>query len=858
MDFRIEQPYWLLLAVPAAIYLAWTYRRSVKGGGRRGVVLLLLRSTAAACLIIAASSPHLLLGSGRQQIFILADRSVSMDGSEDGVESWLSGAAAGKKENQDVRILSFAGSVREGSKGGGLRKESGPGGAGETDLEQAIRHAAAAAGGKPARIVLLTDGRETRGDALAYARSVLPPHITVDAVEFSPPPREDAAVSSFRIPPSGRAGEVLDLEVTVESTAAATGRLLLFKEDRLAEERTVELSEGENRFLFKETQDDEGFIRYEAQIITEGDGIGENNKMNAVTDIAGPPRFLLVGQDNSPSPIGKWIGNEKVRVDSIGAEELPNDLAAYLSYDGIIFDNIPGHLVGEDRMGLIQEAVKTFGTGFMMVGGEESFGLGGYYRTPIEELLPVSMDVTGTHIIPSLGLVIVLDRSGSMMGTKLDMAKEAASRSAALLRPDDTLGFIAFDDEPWEVIETGPVGDPAKALESIQSVITGGGTDLFPAVRLAVERLSEADAQRKHVILLTDGMSAEGGDYEGVLKQAASNNITVSSVAIGSDADRVLLSRLADLGSGRFYDVRDADAVPAILSRETAMLSRTFIVDEPFRPAVRPTEGWEVLSGSLPEMNAYIAVTAKPSADVIMESPLEDPVIAEWMYGLGRTVAYTSGSGGWSGGFAGWEDWPRLWTAAAARLLPSYREEPFEVTRSEDGSYLVTGSGRSSFLDVAVVDAKGNEIEASVDPTGPGSARVRFDPAPGLVFFRISGDGETYAKVGLSVPYGSEYRPGPPDGKLLEALAEETGGRMVEKPAEALRTQERKQWETAPAWRWFALSSMLLFFADITLRRFGSPSATVNKRRRMKESPGAPAAGPSHIQRLLDEKRKSE
>lgn len=856
MDFRIEQPYWLLLAVPAAIYLAWSYRKAVKGSGRRGGLLLGLRSLAVLLLVVAATSPYLLLRTGEEKIFILADRSASMAGTEPELASWIAKVTENRKDKQQVRVLSFAGRTNEAPADGALREDTEPVKAGETDIEQAIRHAAAAAGGDPARIVLLSDGKETGGDALAYVSTQLPEGISVDGSLVSAPQQEDAAISAFRIPPSGRSGERLKLEVDMESTKEATARLLLFRDDRPVSEKSVQLAEGENRFSFDELQEEEGFIKYEAQIIMEGDGIPENNRMAAATEIEGPPRFLVVGTKKTPSPLGKWIGGGEAGIDSISAGELPNDLSSYLSYDGIIFDNVPGHLVGEDRMAVISQAVKTFGTGFMMVGGEESFGLGGYYKTPIEELLPVNMDVTGTHIIPSLGLVIVLDRSGSMTGSKLELAKEAASRSAALLRKDDTLGFIAFDDSPWEVIETGPVGEPDEAVEKIYSVTPGGGTDIFPAVALAVERLKEVDTERKHVILLTDGMSADTGDYGTVLREAEEDGITLSAVAIGSDADRVLLEQLAGLGSGRFYDVRDPDTVPAILSRETAMLSRTYIVDEPFRPLVRGGAGWEVLSGALPQMNAYIATTAKPAADVIMESPEGDPVIAEWRYGLGRTIAYTSGSGGWSGGFASWENWPALWTAAAARMLPDYRDEPFDVRMSRDGSFLVSGTGSSSFLDIAVADEQGRELEATVDPVGPGSARVRLDEAaPGLVFFRISGDGESYAKAGVSIPYGKEYKPGPADGEFMAALAEETGGKMLDAPEEALRPLGEKETDSRPVWHWFALAAMLIFFADITLRRFGLPSRTPRSSVRRKDENDPQESG-SSIGRLLDAKRR--
>ncbi|MGM9922547.1 MAG: VWA domain-containing protein [Bhargavaea sp.] len=821
MDFRIEHPAYLLLLLPVFGYLFWSWKLEQGKSGRKAFVLLGMRISVAALLIFAAASPYLLMRAEEERLFFLVDRSASMEGTEEEVSAFLEEAVS-QGQDRNVTVLSFAGEAWNDPLESGspdITRHTG-----ETDLEGALRYASAAAAGSPARIVVLSDGRETRGDALEYIRSQLPQDVTVDAAVFAAPDSEDVSVSSFTVPTTGRKGESQQLDVTVRATAPAAARLILFRNDQPVAERDTELSEGENRFTFSEVQTEEGLVKYEAQVIMEEDGIQENNRMTAVTEIEGPPRVLIADSTGTPGQLGNLVGKSGISVETVHAGDLPQDLSSYLQYDAIIFDNVPGHRVGEERMAVIEQAVRTFGLGFMMVGGEESFGLGGYFRTPIEKILPVDMDVTGKQVIPSLGLVIVLDRSGSMAGRKLELAKEAAARSVALLREDDTLGFIAFDESPWEVIETSPIGDPNEASGKIMSVTPGGGTDIYPSVALAYERLSGLDLERKHIILLTDGMSAAGGNYASLAEKGDSDGVTMSTVAIGEDADRQLLRQLADQASGRYYEVTDADSVPSILSRETAMLSRTYIVDEPFTPAVRGGTGWDTLFGNgLPQMNAYIATTAKPDSDVILESPEGDPIIAEGRYGLGRTLAYTSGSGGWSGGFASWDRWGELWTTAVSRILPQYRSEAFDIRRNKDGSYTVTGPESMPFLDIAAVDEGGRELGTAVEPVRPGTARVRVQSGPSLVFFRISGDGESVTTAGISIPYGAEYRPGPPDQERLSAIAERSGGRVLESAKEALRPPESSKKEILPAWDWFALAAMLIFFADITLRRFGLP-----------------------------------
>ncbi|WP_424236246.1 VWA domain-containing protein [Bhargavaea ginsengi] len=856
MDFRIEHPAYLLLLLPVLGYLLWSWKREREIRGHKSLVLPALRISASALLIFAAASPYLLMTAEEEQLIFLVDRSASMEGTEEKTSAFLSEAIS-KGQDRDIKVLSFAGEVTNESPASGGADINGN--SGESDLEGALRYGAAAAAESPARIVLMSDGRETRGNAIEYIRSQLPDGVTVDAAVFAPPDTEDASVSSFTVPTTGRKGESQQLEVTVRATGPAEARLILFRNDQPIAERNVKLSEGENRFTFNEVQVEEGLVKYGAQVIMEGDGIQENNRMIAATEIEGPPRVLIANTAENPSPIGNMIGNSGISVETVHAEALPQDLSSYLQFDAVIFDNVPGHRVGEERMTVIEQAVQTFGLGFMMVGGEESFGLGGYFRTPIEELLPVDMDVTGKQIIPSLGLVIVLDRSSSMRGRKLDLAKEAAARSAALLREEDTLGFIAFDDSPWEVIETSPVGDPDEASGKIMSVTPGGGTNIYPSVALAYERLRGLDLERKHIILLTDGMSAPGGDYASLSEAGEADGVTMSTVAIGSDADRQLLRQLADQASGRYYEVTDADSVPSILSRETAMLSRTYIVNQPFTPAVRGGTGWDALFGSgLPQMNAYIATTAKPASAVILESPEEDPIIAEGRYGLGKTLAYTSGSGGWSGGFASWDRWGEMWTTAASRILPQYRSEPFDIRRNTDGSYTVAGPDTMAFLDIAVADEKGSELGAAVEPVRPGTARVRVQSGPGLVFFRISGDGETVTTAGITIPYGDEYRPGPPDEERLSAIAELSGGRMLEAAEEAVRPPESSKKDILPAWDWFVLAAMLIFFSDITLRRFGMPRSLKPGRSAGGKWESAAHREETSVEKLLKAKRHDQ
>lgn len=347
----------------------------------------------------------------------------------------------------------------------------------QTNIEQSLQLATGIIDPiKATRLVLLTDGNETKGDALEFATKLKGSNISVDVKTFSQPVVNDVSLKSFVSPQVAYVGEQQQLVTDIHATSASQGELLLYENDELIHREAIELTEGTNVFTYKHAATAEGLVKYEAVVQVGQDAIFENNKLTSVTMVQSEPHLLIVNGYETASPIGAALGSQSIAYDVVAPDSLPNELSSYLQYNAIIFDNVPGHLVGEAKMSVIEQAVKNFGVGFTMVGGENSFGLGGYFKTPIETLLPVEMEIKGKEQLPSLGLVIVLDRSGSMQGSKLELAKEAAARSVEMLRDEDTLGFIAFDDRPWEIIETGPLSSKEEAVDTILSVTPGGGT----------------------------------------------------------------------------------------------------------------------------------------------------------------------------------------------------------------------------------------------------------------------------------------------------------------------------------------------------------------------------------------------
>ncbi|MGE7112498.1 VWA domain-containing protein [Lysinibacillus sp. NPDC047702] len=828
MDLRIDMPLALLLLLPLLMYFGWTYWRERQRLKKSHITVLGLRILAVSCLVFALAGPYILLPIKEEQILFMVDRSASMNGTDGEMVKFIEESLQSKKDEQLAGIYSFSSTLQtEAILSKSLKevpKFTNIGATDQTNIEQSLQLASGIVNSKKAtRLVLLTDGNETKGNALELASKFKGSNISVDVVPFHQPVSTDISLKSFVTPQVAYVGEQQQLVTEVHATAASQGELLLYENDKLVHREAVELAQGSNVFTYKHTATAEGLVKYEAVVQVEQDAIFENNKLTSVTMVQSEPHLLIVNGYDSASPIAAALGRQSISFDVIDARSLPNELSSYLQYNAIIFDNVPGHLVGEAKMNVIEQAVKNFGVGFTMVGGENSFGLGGYFKTPIETLLPVEMEIKGKEQLPSLGLVIVLDRSGSMYGAKLELAKEAAARSVEMLRDEDTLGFIAFDDRPWEIIETGPLGNKEEAVDTILSVTPGGGTEIYGSLAKAYENLADLKLQRKHIILLTDGQS-QSGNYEDLIAEGKENGVTLSTVAIGQDADANLLEALSELGSGRFYDVVDEQTIPSILSRETAMISRTYIEDNPFYPAIYNASGWNKLfANGVPQMNAYIGTTAKQGASVIAESEKEDPVLAQWQYGLGKTFAFTSDSTGkWTGDWARWQDWGTFWQTLISQMLPSYNDIAYDVRLESDGSFIITDpTNEAAFLDIVAVNEAGEELETQLEAISASQVRAVVQAEPGLIFFRIADEDQAIYQAGISVPYSAEYELQPVNDKLVEELTKQTGGSVLKEPKEVFREFTKKGADRQNIATWLILAGMLFFFIDITIRRFG-------------------------------------
>ena len=364
----------------------------------------------------------------------------------------------------------------------------------------------------------------------------------------------------------------------------------------------------------------------------------------------------------------------------------------------------------------------------------------------------------------------------------------------------------------------------------------------------AYDQIRDLDVKRKHIILLTDGQSATNNNYEELINNGSKKNVTLSTVALGADADRNLLEELAEFGAGRFYDVQDSTVIPSILSRETVMATRTYIEDTPFYPQIKSGYGWDSLfNQGVPEMNAYIATSAKSESTVPIVSTKEDPILAEWQYGLGKTIAFTSDvNGAWAGDWARWNQWSNFITKMVANTLPQYDSEAYSLTveKEKDRTYLSVSADQLSMLPIetTITSERGETIEGNTKMIAPGKYEVDIGNDPGLYFIHVKQTDEdgniSVYQSGFTIPYSDEYLITGINEEKMEELLAITGGIQLQKESQAFRPLKDPAKQKQEITEVLLFISFLLLFIEIAIRRFGLPVTllvSLDKRRNVKD-----------------------
>jgi Mg-chelatase subunit ChlD len=574
------------------------------------------------------------------------------------------------------------------------------------------------------RAVVLTDGVQTDGDVLAEANRARQFGVKVYTVAYHRPVPGEVALRELRVPDKVRVGEPFNLHAQVFSSRAQKVHAVLKQGEAingLDGVRTVDLQAGENDIPFKSVVRAQGEVTYALDLtdIPE-DRFKENNRFAVTVAVPGRPTVLYVeGNTSRASYLASALSAQEFDVDVRGPREIPTSIRELERYDFMILSDAPAESVSLTQQDAIESYVRDLGGGFVFAGGESGYGLGGWYHTTIERILPVRMDAEKRRDEPQVAMVLVIDRSGSMSGLPIEMAKAAAKATADTLSGDDMLEVIAFDSSPTRVVRMTPAKHRARIQNDIARIQAGGGTEIFSALDASYQTLNATRAKRKHVILLTDGQAPQNGIRD--LTQAmAAEGITVSTVGLGGGVDEGLLRMISDLGGGRFYKVLDPQSLPKVFTRETEMVSRSAAVEEYFQPRVVSTA--DFMRGldlnSAPFLHGYVATKMKPPpAQELLQSELAEPILARWHVGLGWSLAWTSDVKNlWAVEWLRWPGYGQFWGQLVREHMRQKRRQQLDMRAEIDPA---TGHVKASIDAIGGDDHFQNGLDGKLTVKGP-------------------------------------------------------------------------------------------------------------------------------------------
>jgi uncharacterized membrane protein len=842
MILRNPQLLWLLLTLPAFV-LFWRWH-----GMRVPAMALALRLLTVTLLILALADPFIGTAPPPEgALVLLVDQSDSLsEGARAALRTQV--AELVQSAGSGVKVLYFGANVVSAGEeeGAGPSAALDPGG---SDLAAGLRAARALLPGG-GQIILVSDGLATSPDALVEARLAARAGVRVDVAPVAPALAPEVAITGLNVPRTLRLGETYPIEINVRSTGAqVSGRLRLWEGEVLLGDEEVVLTPGEEVFSFSHTAGAVGVVRLRAELeAPAGDTFGANNRAAAVVQVNPPPQVLLVAaSDDEAALLGDALRRQGVETRRVRPAEMPSRLVDLAAYDGVVLVDVPAVALSLDQMASVRELVRSEGRGLVAIGGRNSFTLGAYKDTPLEETLPVTMEPPPRPQRTEIALLLIVDRSASMTAavgvSKFDMAKEAAILATESLKPEDRIGVLAFDTGQLWVVPFQQVGEGAS-LAAIQQAIldlpSGGGTDIELALTEGLPALARQPSSVRHAVLLTDGRSFTNNmaNYERMVQTARDQQITLSTIAIGEDADTALLDQLARWGAGRYYFADRPEDLPRLTLLESQIARSAPVVEGAVQPVLdRPHPiVRDFAPAELPDLAGYVATTARPAADVVLRSPEDDPLLAAWQYGLGRAVAWTPTAGEpWAMAWTRWDGFERFWAQTVRYTLPEPDSGPLQVRieARPGGAHLLVDALQpgGAPLDLATVNARvtlpgGDQRAFDVPQTAPG--RYTQDlvlPAPGayLVSVALVHEGRLQQRdVGFVQPIAPEYRQqgDPAEGRaLLESIAAATGGAVLADLGQGGTPATRALEAPEGLWPWLLGLALGLWVLEITVRR---------------------------------------
>ena len=708
------------------------------------------------------------------------------------------------------------------------------------------------------RLVLMSDGNATEGDLWRVLPRLQAQRVRVYA--FPAPTRapRDAWIESIEVPSDVRRDEPVAVTVRLMSTARARALVRLLDAGGELGRRTVQLASGKQEIAFRARLRRSGAVDVVAEVKAEGDTTPENDRLTLTTWVAPRARVLYAeGTNDSAGYLRDALTREGIDVALTDVSDIRQYASALSDYQAVILSDVPRNALDDATMSALDSYVRD-GGGLIYVGGETTYGQAGYSGTQLERLLPVEFKAHEQR--KDLALVVCLDRSYSMKGRSMELAKAATRAALAVLEEQHQFGVVAFDSRPYDTVPLQLVHNRHHAEDLIDRIQAGGQTSIYPALATALRWLEGAESPNRHVILLSDGDTAPG-DFERLLQRMTAARISVSTVAVGPDANRELMADVARWGKGRAYYAAAPDSVPQIFVEDTLNAARSTLVEEPVRVVVKRSV--EALRGiefaAAPMLRGFANTKARDDAEVLLESASGAPLLVRWQYGLGRAVVFASDAKNrWATDWLHWGGYTKFWGQVTRDVLRRDAQSlRFNVTRSgakvriqldamsDDGNWrnrltpvvrvrYPAGAERTLPLHQTSPGAYGETVTLG----SPGSRPFSFELLPGGGITR-----EAARRTGLRrlyYSYPDEYRSGPPNVGLLRTLAEATGGKLAPETAQVFDPGDDLGHTRQALWPLFAAAALISYLLDIAVRRAPWVRRWFDGRREQRSAQSAP------------------
>jgi Mg-chelatase subunit ChlD len=814
---------WLAAAGAAILLLEWALfgrRRTPRGWW-------LLKAAVLVAVLVALFQPRLSVFEPRTAVAVLADTSASVTSQDLARASELVGGFERARGRNAMLVIPFARTTRpveaaERARSWQLRHTGGePGRA--TDIEAAVRAAIAALpGGRVPRLVLISDGKENLGSAARAAWQAERLGVPIDTFPLRGHPKPDLRLEAATLPAQAFTGERFPIDLAVSAPRRTSAAVEVAAGDRVLGASTVTLEPGTNQ------------VRVHARLTTSGaidlagvvraPGLGEARFAQSMT--LRRPRVLYVSQDppGAEEHLFKTLeaAEFELRRSTAGATGNLDD------YQVVVLNNWNLEAVPPAEKIRLEAFVRQ-GGGLLVVGGERNvYTQKRPAEDPLERALPATL--APPRAPEGACVVLVLDKSSSMEGRKIELARQSAVGVIENLRPIDLIGVLIFDNSFQWAVPIRRAEERTLIRRVISGIIADGGTQIAPALQEAYRRIRPVNALYKHIVLLTDGISEEG-DSLVLAREAAANQVTISTVGLGQDVNRAYLEKVAASARGRAYFLSDPSGLEQILLRDVREHTGTTVIEKSFQPRV--AKAAEILEGvgieQAPPLEGYVRFTPKPGADVILLAEQKDPLLARWQYGLGRAAVFTSDAKSrWAARWVTWPGYDKFWVNLFRDLLPHAQagEAAVDYNRASGELTIDYRLGRhieepARLPDIFVFGPQAFQRPVKVEKLAQGvfRGRVRIDQRQGLFRVRPLEESRAFPEVGfyrqeaeLSDYGANEF--------LLQRISEFTGGRFNPAPGEVFSAGGRAVASTLRLWPGLLALALALNLAELFRRKW--------------------------------------